>query len=124
MKMSLLFFSICLFTSSLATDYLKIVLADGNTILVPASCVESLFSDSNGKHVYLKITKDNLSEAVYYNDIYKYDIVLPQTIQIASGVNCHIYFENLHNNRYKINNSLIFDGIGTSNEKDWLYAIG
>ena len=99
-------FWFCFITTSFAGDYLKLVLAGGDTIYVPAGCVDSLFADSKGKHVYLKIAKEDLDQAVYCNNIDKFKIVLPQTINIASGINCNLYYANLHNDRFKIPNEL------------------
>ena len=115
-------FWFCFITTSFAGDYLKLVLAGGDTIYVPAGCVDSLFADSKGKHVYLKIAKEDLDQAVYCNNIDKFKIVLPQTINIASGINCNLYYANLHNDRFKIPNSLVFEGIGTNSDKYWSYT--
>ena len=65
-------FWFCFITTSFAGDYLKLVLAGGDTIYVPAGCVDSLFADSKGKHVYLKIAKEDLDQAVYCNNIDKF----------------------------------------------------
>src|ERR1035437_3180049 len=123
MKKYLIFclFCLCIISNVFAGNYLKLILSDGNTILVPASYVDSLYADTNGEHVYLKISKSDLKDLVYYNDSSKYSIVLPQTITIASGINCHLYYENLHNDRFNISNSLVFDGVGTNEEKSWSY---
>ncbi|MFT3754284.1 MAG: hypothetical protein QM800_15890 [Paludibacter sp.] len=123
MKRSLVTCLLCFLflANALSVDYLKLVLADGTTVNIPARYVDSLFADNNGKHVYLKIAKTDLTEAVYYSDIYKYSVVLPQTINIASGVNCQLYYGNLHNNRFRISNSLKFSGLGADGEKSWSY---